>query len=66
MDKLKKIAELLDGKLGYFSAELHGNSGNWYVECWTDGKRNILHNGYSEDLEATIDEIITKLGGIAE
>jgi hypothetical protein len=63
VNKLKVIAELLNGKQGYFSVELYGPTNKWYVECWTDGKLNPIYNGYTEDLDVTLDEIIRKLQG---
>ena len=58
--KLHQIATHLDSK-SYFSVE-YGN-GRWYVECWTDGKLMVLHNGYADNLEETLNEIIRKLEG---
>lgn len=63
LNKLNQIAELLDGKQGYFTAELHWCKNQWYVECWINNKEQILHDGYTEDLDKTLDEIIKELGG---
>jgi len=63
LNKLNIITDLIRGKQGYIIVELHWGDSRWYIECWTDNKANVLHDGYAEDLDKTLDEIIEKLGG---
>lgn len=63
LNKLNIIADLIRGKQGYIIVELHWGDSRWYIECWIENKSKVLHNGYAEDLDKTLDEIIEKLGG---
>lgn len=63
LNKLNIIADLIRGKQGYIIVELHWGDKRWYVECWIENKSKVIHNGYTEDLDKTLDEIIEKLGG---
>lgn len=58
--KLRQIAQHLDSK-SYFSVEF--SNGKWYIECWTDCKLRMIHNGFVDDLDNGLDDVIEKLGG---
>lgn len=62
LNKLNIIADLIRGKQGYIIVELHWGDSRWYIECWINNKEQVLHDGYTEDLDKTLDEIIEKLG----
>lgn len=62
LNKFNVIADLIPGKQGYFTAELHWCKNQWYIECWINNKEQILYDGFTENLNKTLDEIIEKLG----
>mgnify|MGYP000908868775 CR=1 FL=1 len=60
MDKIKKIALLLDGKgtiLVRNESKMH-----WYIHCWMHDGLDV-HNTYTDDLDKGLDVVIQKLRG---